>query len=106
MPLDSYNFIKRSCNHYFTVEKVSGSSEKLRELPKITQHVTGKDRIRTQVFQNAEGLFLLLDTLLKSQEKYSCCLLWPEEEDKAALGNQAHQDLAQLLSILKAFCGC
>lgn len=49
---------KRNSNPYFTLGKVSGSSEKLRDIPKVTRQVSGRDRSRTQAFQRPELAFL------------------------------------------------
>lgn len=60
---------KGNHNPYFTAEKVSGSSEKLRDVSKVTQQVRGGDRIGTRFFR---GPYYFLTILLKFQsEAYS-----------------------------------
>lgn len=66
-------------------------------MTKVTQQVSGRDGIATQVFQRPEPVFLsrplakipggrLLLLLNSSSSPRKC---WSGEEDEAALGNQA-----------------
>lgn len=62
---------KGNHNPYFTAEKVSGSSEKLRDVSKVTQQVRGRDRIGTRFFRG-QSPYYFLTTLVKFQsEAYS-----------------------------------
>lgn len=98
---------KKNSNPYFTVEKISGSSE---DYTKVTQQGSGKDWIGAQAFQRPESIFLskhlakILGTLTPFTEFF---LLTQEmlvrEGGRAALRNQASCSAA--LVYIKAFSG-